>query len=67
MRRGISMACQLLGNESLVQRARNILIEQFYQSGAKFLLFLDADLAFSPMILDRLLPFARKRPDADCR
>jgi GT2 family glycosyltransferase len=65
MKRGISMACQLLGNESLVQRARNILIEQFYQSGAKFLLFLDADLAFSPTaILDRLLDFARKHPDA---
>ncbi len=65
MMRGISMACQLLGNESLVQRGRNILIEQFYQSEAKFLLFLDADLAFSPSaILDRLLPFARTHPDA---
>ena len=65
MKTGVSMACQLLGNESLVQRARNILIEQFYQSNAKFLLFLDADLAFSPqMILDRLLPFARTHPDA---
>ena len=65
MKRGISMACQLLGNESLVQRARNILIEQFYQSGAKYLLFLDADLAFSPSaVLDRLLPFARAHPDA---
>lgn len=65
MRRGISMACQLLGNESLVPRARNILIEQFVQSGASTLLFLDADLAFAPsMVLDRLLPFAQKRPDA---
>ena len=65
MRRGISMACQLLGNESLVQRARNILIEQFHQSNAEFLLFLDADLAFSPSaILDRLLPFARDHRDA---
>ena len=65
MRRGISMACQMLGNESLVQRGRHILIEQFYQSNAKFLLFLDADLAFSPTaILDRLLEFAKKNPDA---
>ena len=65
MKRGISMACQLLGNESLVQRGRNILIEQFYQSNAKFLLFLDADLAFSAdAILDRLLPFARAHPQA---
>jgi len=65
MKQGISMACQLLGNESLIQRGRNILIEQFYQSNAKFLLFLDADLAFNPsMILDRLLPFARRHPDA---
>lgn len=65
MRKGISMAFQLLGNESLVQRARNILIEQFHQSEAQFLLFLDADLAFSPTaIVDRLLPFARAHPDA---
>ena len=65
MRRGIGMACQMLGNESLVQRARNVLIEQFYQSEATFLLFLDADLAFSSQaIVDRLLPFAREHPDA---
>jgi len=65
MRRGIVMACQLLGNESLIQRGRNILIEQFHQSEAQFLLFLDADLAFSASaILDRLLPFARKNPEA---
>jgi hypothetical protein len=65
MKQGISLSCQLLGNESLIQRGRNILIEQFYQSGAKFLLFLDSDLAFNPsMVLDRLLPFARKHPDA---
>lgn len=65
MQRGISMACQILGNESLVQRGRNILIETFYVSNAKYLLFLDADLAFSPsQILDRLLPFARTHPDA---
>jgi hypothetical protein len=65
MKRGIGMACQLLGNESLVPRARNLLIEQFVQSGAKNILFLDADLAFTPtLIIDRLLMFARKRPDA---
>lgn len=65
MKRGIGMACQLLGNESLIQRGRNILIEQFHQSNAEFLLFLDADLAFSPSaILDRLLPFARTHRDA---
>lgn len=65
MQRGISMACQLLGNESLVPRARNILAEQFLQSGAKYLLFLDADLAFAPsMVLDRLLPFSKATPDA---
>jgi hypothetical protein len=65
MRRGISMAVQLLGNESLVQRGRNILIEQFAMSGAENLLFLDADLAFSvEAILDRLLPFARANRDA---
>lgn len=65
MKRGIPVAIQLLGNESLVQRGRNILIEQFHQSEASFLLFLDADLAFNPtMVLDRLLPFAKDHPDA---
>lgn len=65
MRRGISMTCQLMGNESLVQRGRNILIEHFWQSEAEFLLFLDADLAFDAnAILDRLLEFAKKHPDA---
>ena len=65
MKRGVSMAVQLLGNESLIQRGRNILLEQFMQSGAKNLLFIDADLAFSASaILDRLLPFAQAHPDA---
>lgn len=65
MRRGISMTTQLLGNESLIPRARNIMIEEFFMSGAEFMLFLDADLAFSPAaVLDRLLPFAVARPDA---
>ena len=63
--RGVTIAVQFMGNESLVQRGRNIMIEQFVQSGAKNLLFLDADLAFAPsMVLDRLLPFAQRNPDA---
>jgi len=65
MKQGISVAIQLLGNESLIQRGRNILIEQFHQSNSKFLLFLDADLAFNPaMIVDRILPFARQHPES---
>jgi hypothetical protein len=65
MKNGISVAIQLLGNESLIQRGRNILIEQFHQSEAKFLLFLDADLAFNPQtVINRLLPFARDHPES---
>lgn len=65
MTRGISIQIQHLGNESLIQRGRNIMIEKFFQSGAEVLLFLDADLAFSTeAILDRLLPFARAHPEA---
>lgn len=65
MQRGVSLTVQFLGNESLIQRGRNIMIEEFVQAGANHLLFLDADLAFAPtMLLDRLLPFALSHPDA---
>lgn len=47
----------LLGNESLVCRARNICVAQFLRSPCTHLLFIDADISFDPQILDAMLQF----------
>ena len=35
-------------NESLVQRARNFIVDEFYRSDSTHLLFIDADISFDP-------------------
>lgn len=57
---GMDMAYPELGNESLVQRARNTLTQWFFESKSTHLLFIDADIRFEATAVLRMLGTGHK-------
>jgi hypothetical protein len=54
---GIRVQLELLGRESMITRARNMLVSQFMDSGATHLFFIDADTGFEIQQVLRMLAF----------
>ena len=52
---GIPIAYLFIMNESLVTRARNRLVYDFYQSNATHLCFIDADIGFNPAMISAMI------------
>lgn len=47
-KRNIECLVDFIGNESLITRARNLLVEQFLKTDSTHLVFIDADISFLP-------------------
>lgn len=52
---GVDVHFAILGNESLITRARNELARVFLESDAEYLMFIDADIAFSENSVSTLM------------
>jgi len=60
---GITLKYYFLFNESLVQRARNYIADEFLRSDCSHLLFIDADIAFNPKDALALLGIHLQNPE----
>lgn len=52
---GYTLSIDLMGNESLIPRGRNILCGRFLKSVASHMLFIDSDIGFDPVTVLRML------------
>lgn len=62
-RYGIDVRFYYLFNESLVQRARNYVVDEFMRSGCTHLMFIDADIGFKAKDVLSLLAIQTSDPD----
>lgn len=60
---GIPLKFYYLFNESLVQRARNYVVDEFMRSDCTHLMFIDADIGFDPRDVLSLLGIAASAPE----
>jgi hypothetical protein len=62
---GIEAKLFFIFNESLVQRARNYLTDEFVRSGYDQMIFIDSDIHFEPQDVLVMMHFAATRDDMD--
>jgi len=60
---GIDLKFYYLFNESLVQRARNYVVDEFLRSDSTHLMFIDSDIGFNPKDVLSMLGIQTKYPD----
>jgi hypothetical protein len=60
---GIELKFYFLFNESLIQRARNYIVDEFLRSDCTHLMFIDADIGFNPRDILGLLAVYIQNPD----
>ena len=60
----IETRLDFVSNESLIQRARNLMAHKFYHSGCTHMLFVDADIGFDFQQILRLITHAAQCDDA---
>jgi hypothetical protein len=62
---GIEAKLFFIFNESLVQRARNYLTDEFVRSGMDYMIFIDSDIHFEAQDVLVMMHFATTRDDMD--
>ena len=62
---GIEARLFFIFNESLVQRARNYLTDEFVRSGMDYMIFIDSDIHFEAQDVLVMMHFAATRDDMD--